>query len=305
MSNIIFTGNCGRTTINRIIEQMSIKDVVKITRRKYNSSGYERFYINDKPCCGDVCCFLRETDTIINYGCAFNLYNSATIINSVSAVNKICDKFNARMAMDKFKIPRPKTSLYHNNLNYPMILRPRHHSRGKDFYLVNNGTECYAAYEYFYNKGMDFYYSEFYNKKREVRVHVAHGKILLIHEKGLSPDSIQANHFITGEEWKVIPWSDYEFDVCRIAVDAVKSVGADFGAVDIMINRDNTEMPVCVCEINSAPSFETSEYTVSRYAKYFDWIFSEPNRKWWDYEKYTQGKSFAWKNNQLDRTEEI
>jgi len=69
------------------------------------------------------------------------------------------------------------------------------------------------------------------------------------------------------------------------------------GGVDVLCNPEYNP-PAVICEINSAPTIKSSEYTVSRYTKYFDWLFRE-KRRWFNYSEWEQGKSFAFKNEQL------
>lgn len=293
---VITTGNSSIKTVNAIVAQMVNKPSV-VTRRKYQSGNYY-WIINGKKHISSKNSRFDTQNLIINFGCPAGISSSVGVINPVKAINNMCNKYETRMILKDEDVNIPCT--YDGNdmdddgeLFYvPLIKRPMHHSRGIDFEVIPADTFIYQS---------NHYYSEIYPKQREVRVHVAHGKVLLMHEKSLSSDHIQANHFITGEEWRVIPWSEYELDVCKIACNAVKAVGASFGAVDVMIDRrQRSNNQVCVCEINSAPSFENSEYTVLRYARYFDWLIRNPDAEWWPYETYTKAKSYAWKNVHLD-----
>ena len=87
--------------------------------------------------------------------------------------------------------------------------------------------------------------------------------------------------------------------MCKVAVDAVKALGLDTGAVDIMVDKRNAEIPVCVCEVNTAPSLDSSPLDQEKYSKFINWLFCS-DREWWNYEEWEAGKSYAWKNFQLE-----
>ncbi len=66
-------------------------------------------------------------------------------------------------------------------------------------------------------------------------------------------------------------WSEIPRHLCPLAVDAVKIIELDFGAVDIMGYPEDSRLPrFSICEINTAPRLEG--YTAERYAQYFDWL---------------------------------
>ena len=77
-------------------------------------------------------------------------------------------------------------------------------------------------------------------------------------------------------------------------LDAVKCVGLDFGAVDVMIGSDS----VAVCEINTAPTLG-GEYSDGKYGAYFAWL-DRGERIHWDYTAFAKAKSLFWKRNQLE-----
>lgn len=303
--NYILVGLNGRPSI-RVTSQQISEEHVCLMRRKYKNNNIQwTILVNDKwvnylPLNQNPS--FTNQDTVIRWGFSGQLnFNGARIIQRGEAIDLISNKFGSRLKFEQSNIPVPKTAhdLSQAVEMLPVIVRPNYHSRGKNFYVVNSRDELYNILD---NKDLKngYYCSEIYNKQREVRVHVAYGKVLLVQEKEIVPGIIQANRAQTHADWKVIPWGDYEKDVCKIACDAVKAVNGDIGGVDIMIDRRNTTMPVCICEINSAPTIKSAEYTIQRYAKFFSWIFRNKDAKWWNYEKYNIGSSFSWKNNQLE-----
>lgn len=241
-------------------------------------------------------------DKILRWGCTTIINaNGATVYNKSRAINLASNKFEARMKMQENNVPIPRTNIGRMGIAYatfPIIIRPLKHSKGKDFYIANNYGEFYPIFHNtFFDGGC--YYSSVYDKKQEYRVHVAFGKILSIQEKPLVDGIIQANQAQTHESWRVLPWSEYRRDLCRIAVDAVKALGLDTGAVDVMVNRENREMSICICEVNTAPSLDSSPYDQKRYSMFINWLFRS-NREWYKYEDWQAGKSYSFKNSQLE-----
>lgn len=50
----------------------------------------------------------------------------------------------------------------------------------------------------------------------------------------------------------MVRWEGWPLEVCRVAIEAFRHSGLDFGGVDVMVEKD-TNIPY-ILEINSAPS---------------------------------------------------
>jgi len=302
--NYIIIGKYGIPSIKKIISQLTSCLVIKkfdirngyIWKALYQNKWENYTRLNNDP-------NFTSNDKILRWGCCTPLYfNGAKVYNNSKGINLASNKYKARMKMKECGVPIPKTSLnyrdfaiYTSVVSYPYIIaRPFKHHGGKNFYILKNNND----YNNFSFYPRNFYYSEVYNKNREIRVHIAHGKILSIQEKPLIEGIIQANQAQTHEPWNVVRWNDYKKNICKIACDTVKVLGLDYGAVDIMLNNSNREMPICVCEVNTCPSLDSSPYDQHRYAQYINWLFMK-NREWYDYTQWNAGKSFAFKNEQL------
>jgi predicted ATP-grasp superfamily ATP-dependent carboligase len=297
--NYILVGKHGRPSIRAVSEQMNQSHTV-LMRRAYvsgnirwfklvNNSWVKCLPLNQNPT-------FQIEDKIIRWGISTNLEtNGATIYQHGHAIDTISNKYETRRVLSASGVYVPKTSMNPSELRYPLIARPIHHSRGRNFHVLNTPNDHVTG---------RVYYSEIYPKKEEVRVYVAHGKVLSIRTKPLVEGVIQANRAITHDEWGVVPREEYSryYSCCMAACKAVKAVGADNGGVDVMINRELEEgKRVCVCEINSAPTIKSSELNVQKYAKYFDWLFNSSSRRaWWPFESYTRGNSFIFMNEQLE-----
>ena len=101
----------------------------------------------------------------------------------------------------------------------------------------------------------------------------------------------------TNQAWRTMRWSEFEtpimYKALVAALNAIESVGLDFGGVDVMINST----AVAVCEINTSPSID-GEFGAKKYGDYFKWIDSG-EREHWNYSAFRASRSLFWKNSQL------
>ena len=314
--NYVLVGKNGRPSMRAVYDKMSV-DCIILMRKRYKRTGDIRWFILTghgenhkwiKHLGLNVNPTFSEEDTIIRWGYSGPIAGNPHIYQKAKSIDNISNKARTRLILADKGIPVPETRLNAPMDSYPFIMRPIRHSQGKNFFVINSASDWFP--ESMYN--IEFYSSPIYPKKEEVRVYVAHGKVLMIKDKNYNPEhGIQGNRTITHDEWRVVPVSEYTRykTACKISCDAVKAVGAHTGGVDVMINRDHPTMKFCICEINSAPTIKSSEYGVARYAKYFDWLFRN-KRKWWDYihpetgesrEHPEFGKSYWFTNEQLAR----
>jgi glutathione synthase/RimK-type ligase-like ATP-grasp enzyme len=241
----------------------------------------------------------NKNDIIIRWGNRIHIEsNGAKVINLSKGIANASNKAKARQIFQENNISCPKTWINEEILDYtfPLICRPYFHRKGQNFNIINNIDQLEHLWSQT-DEETSLYYSKIIDKSNEYRVHVGHGKVLLIHEKPLKEGEIRGNQAITGLSWgNVLNWSEYKQKLCKLACDGVKVLGLSTGAVDIIKGKDKKYY---ILEVNTAPTLNDSPYSCQRYAKYFDWILKHPKNKWWDYNKYTLGKSFAWTNTQL------
>ena len=114
-------------------------------------------------------------------------------------------------------------------------------------------------------------YVKYVKKVKEFRVHVAFGEVIDVQEKRQRadvPDGFNRNFQIRNHHtgWVYCRENIEEPDGMRgMAITTVKHIGLDFGAVDIIYNRNQD---ACyVLEVNSAPGLEGT--TVTKYAEVF------------------------------------
>lgn len=118
-------------------------------------------------------------------------------------------------------------------------------------------------------------YTKYKKKKKEFRVHIFRGVVVDVAEKRRRNKADRPEHFDGyirnhGNGWVFcrdnITRPD---DLDQLAIGAVRSLGLDFGAVDIIWNeRDNKSY---VLEVNTAPGVEGT--TLEKYTQvFYNWI---------------------------------
>jgi len=306
--NAIIVGANGKPSIIEMMETFKFSTNIKVYLQYHKKNGEELWKTVEMFPDGFIAYThvkkpsFSKGDKVVFWGSRAILNTSGAIVyNSPQSLSNASKKSLGRKLMKKAGIAIPKTEFSvadaKKNLTYPMIVRPEHHREGKNFFVVNNDRELANKL----NKLPNGYVSEFYPKTKEFRVHVASGKALLVKQKPEPDDkSTIAWNFAQNEKpWTTIDRKDYDYEMVKLALDAVKALNLDFGAVDIMSNPTKRGLSThVVVEINTAPSY--TPYLISKYGVYFDLIFSKDSKlEPWDYSKFKKGNSLAWKNYQL------
>lgn len=172
---------------------------------------------------------------------------------------------------------------------YPCIVRPEHHTRGKNFFICFNKYEQDLVTNSIEIAKENWYSTPIFDKEAEYRVHVAWNKCLAVQKKEHEVDTIKHNPIIwnydNGWRYHVIRWNEIPKGLCPIAVKALSLFNLDFGAVDIMMQHDK----YVVAEINRAPNVE--DYTAERYAHFFHAVGNNIIKK------SDNHKKFMWRFN--------
>jgi len=187
---------------------------------------------------------------------------------------------NKRIALQELRltgVPCPREASMRGP--WPQVLRADRHHAGSAFWLANTEDEAQLALLRGATHAM-----EYIPNAREFRVHVAFGKSIKLTEK---------QHPLQGEmgEWDALvpvirshahgwrhqlPRPDaHKVTLRRHAKDAVRALGLDFGAVDVLMRgsidinaQNNAEF--FVLEVNTAPGFAGEADTATRYARAFN-----------------------------------
>ena len=215
-----------------------------------------------------------DTSLVFRWGCTARIPVPRTsVVNTAEAIHLVNDKPTFRMLLDEHGLC-PLTWTDHDEAEeeldgrdpqWPCIVRPRHHSKGRHFYVCYDHTELREAWALC---NFDGYISEVINKSAEYRVFVAQGRCVWVARKTpQNPEQIAWNH-VEGFPFDNVRWGDWSLRVVRVAIEAFNLSGLDFGGVDVIVDQEGRAY---VVEINSAPSTE-SEYRTECIARTFDHI---------------------------------
>lgn len=164
---------------------------------------------------------------------------------------------------------------------YPVIVRATTTGKmGKGVSLVSPGEELPDAP----------LYTLFYNKTHEFRVHVFNGQVIdFVQKKRMSKEKLEKFHLEAVNTvvrnhkrgW-VFARKDIKdrVEIRELGLNAIKAVGLDFGAVDILARFSKvsgTLMGLYVCEVNSAPGMSDSN-TFKAYTKAVDEFMGSLNQ---------------------------
>lgn len=212
-------------------------------------------YFNQKP-------LPRNIDILIRWG-STKKADARVTWNPTKAIWKSTNKKFCRELLAQEGIPVPRMG----EDKFPCIARPTKHARGQKFIVCRSREDVLRARR----KGCS-YFSEFYPKRHEYRVHIGSGKILFISEKIGGNHPFVWNH---GKGYIFKPLRRHEFrpEVYRPAKAALKALGLDFGAVDVMTDAIGDFPVAVVSEVNTAPA--GSPYMIRKYVEYFKEILKQ------------------------------
>lgn len=295
---MILCARDGRPSMKTVYKQMQT-GTLQVLRRPRKGRHYVRLYTNnnaDVLTKQPVDSLNAEGKILIRWGNRVNIptNNSSITYNRMDAIKNATDKKHSRelFMQNNVRTARLVTPDNVQQNQFPVIARPLVHSKGKNFVTLTN-RDMFRTH---YNAHRDgWYYSEFIDKQREFRVHCAHGKVLAIMEKPAGV-GIAWNRAQNHEAFIRVKQADYMHDVCLQALLATEALGLDFAGVDVLL-KDNLAY---VIEANTSPTLNSSEYVSERYAKYFNWLArQEQRRPYWEFKNYKKPLSFAWTENQL------
>lgn len=211
----------------------------------------------------------KNIDVLIRWGTTVKSPKANVTYNCAEAIKLASDKARCREVLLKAGVAVPTPTE-----NPPCIGRTRKHEEGNGFWFCKTKKEVEKA-----KKEGAVYFSIFYPKTVEYRVHVAHNKVLLVSRKIGNPKLIIWNKTANNFKFEVLRWSEWSENIINLAIKAVSVIRLDYGAVDIMAKpKDKRFKPAVVCEINTSP--ELGQYASRKYAQYFDWLLESPSRKY-------------------------
>ena len=195
----------------------------------------------------------RKTDLIINWGNSLDLdwMVATNILNSSEAVSRASNKLYTFNILDLYNIPtpafttNPDVALSWVALGRRVLARKQLHGHSGAGIEECTVTDIPKAP----------LYVEYIPKIAEYRVHVFDGAVIDIQRKRKSTNGIldkcirsHANGWVFTRNYADLPRS--EAGICVTAVDALS---LDFGAVDLIVDKQNKHF---VLEVNTAPGLE-------------------------------------------------
>jgi glutathione synthase/RimK-type ligase-like ATP-grasp enzyme len=185
------------------------------------------------------------------------------VLNKKKAIELARDKYNSLIVLKKAGIEVPKISQNPSDLKFPFLARKSHHQEAKDLFLCLQSRDTIQAKK----SGAD-YYIQYVPTKKEFRIHIINDKIVKVFEKIPSYDDKMIT-FVRNNAFASFKTTDFD-EANKIALKAVKILGLDFGAVDIILGDDNK---LYVLEVNTAPRLNSN--TLEIYVEEFTKLLKE------------------------------
>jgi glutathione synthase/RimK-type ligase-like ATP-grasp enzyme len=168
-------------------------------------------------------------------------------LNKKDALNNAADKERALqlMASANVKVP-PHATRFEGDL---LIGRTSNHTQGSGAFLITSQRDFDLASRNLHCT----HFMAYVPTEREYRAHVFRGKVIAMAEKrmGNNATSLHIRNFETGWTFHYFDAIDQNSPECKIAIDAIRALGLDFGGVDIIKSVNGN---VYVLEVNTAPS---------------------------------------------------
>lgn len=207
---------------------------------------------------------IKPTDTLINWGCAVPLSvlkQPSKVYNQPWAVAQASNKLKAFVKFAEAGVPTPMFTTdktVAESWSHTVFARTKLTGHSGDGIIV-------------IPKGEDFVDAPLYTfyifKEREYRVHVVNGKVIDTQRKirDMSKEVLSWK-IRSHENGFMFARGGISRDKARekVCIDAIKALGLDFGAVDVIQDKDGQYY---VLEVNTAPGLEGQ--TINSYQEAF------------------------------------
>jgi hypothetical protein len=228
--------------------------------------------------------------SVVRFGSSTNVYDNRTELNSIDAIKNSASKLKMKTCFAKDNVVTANWWLLANNkfisgiddsiieldqIPLPIVAKKYFGSRGQGNTILKTNEEVKIYVE---DNPSNVLYEQYYNFAREYRLHVNNEGCFYTCRKMLKSDAPENARWFRNDSnciWalesnpnfdKPVNWDN----IVSECVKALKSVGLDFGAIDLRVqsatdNEGNTrENPeFIIVEINSAPSM--GEITLQKY----------------------------------------
>lgn len=204
-------------------------------------------------------------------------------INSIEAIENSSSKFKMKECFKKAGVQSPDFWRNHQNIPedaYPIVAKINYGSRGNGMYKLDSPL---AKQAFVTNRDLSRYYFEkFYTHTREYRLHVTEMGCFYTCRKMLKQNTPEDKKWYRNNDnciWylesnpsfnKPDSWDN----IVAECIKAMKSVGLDFAACDVKVNKKGNFQ---ILEVNSAPSF--GEETEAQYRKIIPQLFEKKRQE--------------------------
>lgn len=207
----------------------------------------------------------KGTSLVVNWGCSKSKPNArCKFLNAPEKVAVAVDKLLTFQALKAAGVTVPEFSTNIEDAKtwlgdeYRVLERHalRSHS-GNGIRVIKEVEELSATAPL---------YVRYYRKKHEFRVHIFNGEVIdYVQKKAKSDKPVNFNEYVRSYNNGWVFCRDNIVDIPQVkeeAIKAVKALGLDFGAVDVIWTKK--DKPV-VLEVNCAPAMEGT--TIEKYAE--------------------------------------
>jgi hypothetical protein len=192
-------------------------------------------------------------------------------LNNKDALMKCSNKYDAMVLMSNANVPVVPFSLHPEDLMYPIFGRMYHHLQGRDVKVIRNVLDLRMPL----SKYMSDFYTAYMTPLHEYRVHVINNVCVAFRRKDEKKDEeghiLVTDYYIRNHRfgWAQNTCKD-RHGIGEIALKAVKALSLDFGAVDIVVRKEDSKP--YVLEVNTSPGLN-GEKTFNAYKDAFKaWI---------------------------------
>jgi hypothetical protein len=195
-------------------------------------------------------------------------------IGNTESIRLAADKLRALEVMKDSGVRVPEFGGRATLPNAPVYIRTKHHFAGRGLQFVENPQNSGSIHL----PGWNHWVKAITEPRTEYRVHVASGYLIhrqrkLWQGENPEPGSVEDRVRNHGNGWRFCSKATVKNDISIQAKAAVKALGVEWGAVDILYLHDRGI--AYVLEVNTAPALSEESGSLRPYVGYLDSRISE------------------------------
>lgn len=204
---------------------------------------------------------------VFRWGCTADVLQRQKVVNKIDAIHTTTDKGGFRKMMTDAGIaPKTWTKLetFRKEPLFPVLVRPIFHERSNEIYKCDDAFDVADAFK---KINGEYYISEFIPKTNEYRLFICNGRVVWGIEKTPKDKKAVSWGCVQDGDFEYLGWEEWPVEVVKVAIEAMKMSGLNFGAVDVITDKNGKAY---VLEINTAPYL--TAYYAKAIGKVFKWI---------------------------------